>query len=75
METIPIPKLEEDDEQEVEELKDKKLIRGTIYFLVKWINQPFEYNQWILEEDIENARGVITKFRKTKNSKVVRKRQ
>ena len=74
-ETMPMPELEEDDEWEVEEIKDEKSIRGTTYFLVKWTNWPSEYNQWIPEEDMENARGAIAKFKKTKNGKTSRKRQ
>ena len=51
--------LEDDEEQEIEEIKDKAIIKGTIYYLVKWEGWPIEYNQWIPKEDINNAKDVI----------------
>lgn len=73
--TMPMPELEEDEEWEVEEIKEEKSIHQTTYFLVKWKDWPSEYNQWVPEEDMGNAQGAITKFRKVKNNKTARKRQ
>ena len=50
-----MPDLEDDDEWEIKEVKDKAIIKRTTYYLVKWEGWPTEYNQWISEEDIDNA--------------------
>jgi hypothetical protein len=34
-ESLPIPKLKDKDEYKVEDVRDKKLIKGETYFLVK----------------------------------------
>ena len=41
---MPIPNLEDEEEWEDEEVKDKAEIRGVIYYLVKWEGWPTEYN-------------------------------
>ena len=33
---LPMPDLEDDNEWEIEEVKDKAIIKGTTYYLVKW---------------------------------------
>lgn len=63
-ELMPMPALEEDDEYEVEEVRDERKINDETHFLVKWKGWPSEYNQWVSEEDMANARGIIAKFRK-----------
>jgi hypothetical protein len=72
---MPMPELEEEDEWEIEEVKEEKSIRKTTYFLIKWKDWPSEYNQWVPEEDMENARDAIAKFRKTKTKKTIGRRQ
>jgi hypothetical protein len=62
--SMPMPDLEDEDEWEVEEMKAEKSLRETTYFLLKWKDWPSEYNQWVPEEDIENAKDIINKFRK-----------
>ena len=52
---MPLPNLEEDDEWEVEEVKDKANIENITYYLVKWGGWPTKYNQWIPKEDMSNA--------------------
>ncbi|KAJ5145641.1 uncharacterized protein N7515_000205 [Penicillium bovifimosum] len=61
--------LEDDDEWEVEEIKEEKRIKRSNYFLVKWAGWPSEYNQWVPEEDLENVRDTIKDFRKAKSKK------
>ena len=39
-----LPDLDNNDEFEVEEVKDKSVIRGQVYYLVKQEGQPTEYN-------------------------------
>jgi transposase InsO family protein len=74
-ESMPMPDLEETDEWEVEEIKEEKCIRGTNYFLLKWKDWPSEYNQWVPEEDMENAKDImINKFRKSSKTKKTPKR-
>ena len=42
-----MPNLEDEEEYEVEEVYDKKVIEGENHFLVKWKGWPSEYNQWV----------------------------
>ena len=64
---LPLPELEDNpDEYEVEEVKDKILMKGKIHYLVKWIGWPSEYNQWVDEEDMTHAQGAIQTFEKSK---------
>jgi hypothetical protein len=69
---LPMPELADDDEWEVEEVKDEKFIDGDRHFLIKWKGWPSEYNQWIPESDMANAKEMIKKYKKEttkKNSK------
>ena len=52
---MPMPNLEDDEEWEIEEVKERATIKGTTHYLVKWEGWPTEYNQWILEEDIDHV--------------------
>jgi hypothetical protein len=61
-----MPDLEDDDEWEIEEVKDKATIKGTTHYLVKWEGWPTEYNQWIPEEDMGNAQDAIRRHEKDK---------
>jgi Chromo (CHRromatin Organisation MOdifier) domain len=66
---LPLPELEDNpDEYEVEEVKDKILMKGKIHYLVKWIGWPSEYNQWVDEEDMTHAQGAIQAFEKSKRA-------
>jgi hypothetical protein len=67
---LPLPELEDDpDEYELEEIRDKKTIRGQIYYLVKWTSWPSEYNQWVPEEDMANAHEMVRSFEKSRRGK------
>jgi transposase InsO family protein len=67
---MPIPELEEDpDQYEVEEVKDKRAIKGKAHYLVKWTGWPSEYNQWVAEEDMANAHRVIRSFERSRRGK------
>jgi hypothetical protein len=61
---MPLPDLEDEEEFEVEEVKDKTIINGQIHYLVKWEGWPTEYNQWIPEEDMDNSRQAIQRYDK-----------
>jgi hypothetical protein len=45
------------------------VIKGQDYYLVKWVGWPTEYNLWVLETDIENAKEAIQRYRKAKKAK------
>ena len=62
-----MPELEDDpDEYEVEEVRNKEVVRGQVRYLVKWTGWPSEYNQWVDEADMANAQGKIRSFERTK---------
>ena len=52
---MPMLDLEDEEEWEIEEVKDRAIIKGTTHYLVKWEGWPSEYNQWIPKEDMGNA--------------------
>jgi hypothetical protein len=55
-EEMPPPELVNDQEEyEVEEILDQKLRKGEKRYLVKWKGWSDDYNQWVLEQDMENA--------------------
>jgi hypothetical protein len=68
-ESLPMPDLEDEDEYEVEDVRDEKLIEGETHFLVKWKGWPSEYNQWVHQEDMENATEAIQSYWKRKGKK------
>ncbi len=70
---MPLPYLEDNDEWEIEEVKDKAMIKGTIHYLVKWEGWPTEYNQWIPKEDMGNAQDAIQQYEKDKCKKVLKR--
>ena len=63
--SMPFPPLEDEDDWEVEEVKEKKKIDGEDHFLSKWKGWPSEYNQWVQKSSI-NAPALIRKFEKTR---------
>ena len=63
---MPIPDLEDKDEWEIEEVKDKGMIKDQMHYLVKQEGWPTEYNQWILEEDMGNVKLAIKRFEKAR---------
>ena len=69
LEAMSLPELEDNpDEYEIEEIREKRTIKGKIHYLVKWIGWPSEYNQWVPEDDM-NAPRLIQAFEKTKKRK------
>ena len=64
-----MPDLEDDDEWEIEEIKDKAVIKGMTHYLVKWEGWPTEYNQWIPEDDMGNAQKAIQLYEKNQKKK------
>ena len=66
-----MPELEDNDKQEVKEVKDHTVIKGQDYYLVKWTGWPAEYNLQILANDIKNAKEAIQRYSKAKKAKEV----
>jgi hypothetical protein len=67
---MPIPDLEDDDEEwEIEEIKDKAILNKRLHYLIKWKGWPAEYNQWVPEEHMTNAKDAIRRFEKTIKAK------
>jgi len=66
---MPMPELEDDEEWEVEEVREEKRIDGETLFFIKWKGWPSEFNQWVPEEDMMNARRMIDRFRREQEQK------
>ena len=68
-EMMPLPELEDNPEEyEVEEIRDKRMIKGKVHYLIKWTGWPSEYNQWVAEADM-NAPRLIQGFEKSRKRK------
>jgi hypothetical protein len=52
----------ENPEWEIDYIKDSKLVRGKLHFLVKWKGYPHEESTWQPEKDLENAQETIQDF-------------
>lgn len=68
-EPLPMPDLADDDEWEVEELRNKRRIDGEEVFLVKWLGWLSEYNQWVSRQDLKNAPRLLAKFERDHSRK------
>jgi transposase InsO family protein len=68
---LPMPDLEDEEEWEIEEIKEKAEIKGETCYLVKWEGWPTEYNQWIPEQDMGNAQDAIRIFERRKRKRPV----
>ena len=72
---MTMPELEDpQDEWEVEEVLEKRKIKDTIHYLVKWTGWPSEYNSYEPVNHLENAPQAITAYEnklKRKRSKAV----
>ena len=66
---MPILDLEDKEEQEIEEVKDKATIKGQTHYLIKQEGQLTKYNQWIPESSIGNAQEAIRSFERKKKRK------
>jgi hypothetical protein len=66
-ETLPLPELVEDQEEwEVQEVRDSKTIDGVLHYLVKWTGWPSEYDSWEPAPHLANAPKKIQEFEKQK---------
>jgi hypothetical protein len=71
-ELIKMPDLEDpQDEWEVEEVRDKRRIKGVTHYLVKWAGWPSEYNSYKPTSYMTNAPKAVSDFKRA----LKRKRQ
>ena len=47
--------VDEHKEYEIEEILDKKNVKGELWYKMKWLKWSQEYNQWIIYEDLEGT--------------------
>ena len=64
-----MPDLEDEEEWEVEAVKDEIRKRDQTSYLVKWKGWPIEYNLWVPEADMGNAQEAIRAYRRAKKAK------
>ena len=64
-----MPDLEDEEEWEVEAVKDEIRKRDQTSYLVKWKGWPTEYNLWVPEADMGNAQEAIRAYRRAKKAK------
>jgi hypothetical protein len=63
VELMKMPDLEDpEDEWEVEEVRDKRKIKGVVHYLVKWAGWPSEYNSYEPAKHLFNAPEAIANF-------------
>ena len=68
-ELLPMPDLEDEEEWEVEAVKDEIRKGDKTSYLVKWKGWPTEYNLWVPEADMGNAQEAIRAYRRAKKAK------
>jgi hypothetical protein len=65
-----MPDLEDDnDEWEVQEIRDSKTFTGILHYLVKWQGWPSEYDSWEPALHLTNAPQKIKEFEHLKKRK------
>ena len=56
MPVLPSSKLiNEKEEYEVEKILEKQRRKGKLWYKIKWIGYSSKYNQWISEQDLDDA--------------------
>jgi transposase InsO family protein len=72
---MPMPDLEDPpDEWEVEEVRDKRQIKGTLHYLVKWAGWPSEYNSYEPASHLAGAPKAIADYERRMKRKKTKKR-
>ncbi len=60
---LPLPELINDQpEWEVEKILNRRIKKGKLEYMVKWVGYPEEYNQWIPESDMEGLEEMRKQF-------------
>ena len=69
---MPMPDLkDEQDKWQVEEVHDKQLIKGTIYYLIKWAGWPFKYNSYESVFHLAKTSKAVAVYKQTLKHKKV----
>jgi len=63
-------KVEEEEKWEVKRILNKRKVRGTEKYLVRWKGFTAEYNTWEKEKDLVNARELVDEFKGRLNVEV-----
>ena len=64
---LPMPELEdEQDEWEIQEIRNAKKFDGALHYLVKWTGWPSEYDSWEPADNLKNAPQKIKEFERRK---------
>jgi hypothetical protein len=67
---MPMPDLEDDNnEWEVQEVRDVRTLDGELHYLVKWTGWPSEYDSWEPAEHLASAPKKIQEFERSKKRK------
>lgn len=67
---LPMPDLvEEQEEWEVQEIRDAKKLNGVLHYLVKWTGWPSEYDTWEPANHLEGAQRKVKEFERSKKRK------
>ena len=51
------------DEQDIEEVRNKQQIKGVIYYLVKWAGWPSKYNSYELASHLIDALKAVADYK------------
>ncbi len=67
----PSKLINEKEEYKVEEVLRKQHRKGKLWYKIKWIDYPSEYDQWILEQDLDDT----SELREVYNVRVKKRHQ
>lgn len=66
---LPLPEIVDGEEEwELEEILDKRKVKGNAWYLVKWVGYSDDYNQWLPAEDLNNAKELRDAYEVKHNS-------
>ena len=54
--------IDDEEQWEIEEILDKTKSKGTYYYKIKWMSWGDSYNQWLSEDELNNAVELKKKF-------------
>ena len=75
VEEVKLVKVEEVKEWKVEKILNKRKVREVVKYLVWWKGFTIKHNSWEREEDLENTKKVVTKFKEKVNTEVRRQKK
>ena len=72
MEKVKLVEVEKVEEWEMENVLNKRKIKGVVKYLVQWKEFIAEYDSWEREKDLKNTKEVIAEFKIRVNTEVRR---